>query len=107
MFLSSYQKGAIVRGKAIIRGNTVLYTEGFRASETQAKIIKIYNLFLQKTFCLMQGLIFSDKCVNRKTSFITNHSRAGSMCFTLETDTIAIKKEKNRNSRIFCEQKIY
>ena len=55
----------------------------------------------------MQGLIFSDKCVNRKISLITNHSRAGSMCFTLETDTIAIKKEKNRNSRNFCEQKIY
>jgi len=54
----------------------------------------------------MQGLIFSDKCVKRK-SLIMNHSRAGSMCFTLETDTIAIKKEKNRNSRIFCEQKIY
>ena len=55
----------------------------------------------------MQGLIFSDKCINRKISLITNHSRAGSMCFTLETDTVAIKKEKNRNSRIFCEQKIY
>ena len=55
----------------------------------------------------MQGLSFSDKCVNRKISLITNHSRAGSRCFTLETDTVAIKKEKNRNSRIFCEQKIY
>ena len=55
----------------------------------------------------MQGLIFSDKCVHRKISLITNDSRARSMCFTLETDTIAIKKEKNRNSRIFCSQKIY
>ena len=55
----------------------------------------------------MQGPIFSNKCVKRKISLIMNHSRAGSECFTLETDTIAIKKEKNRNSRIFCEQKIY
>ena len=36
-----------------------------------------------------------------------NEPQAGSKCFTLETDTIAIKKEKNRNSRNFCEQKIY
>ena len=42
----------------------------------------------------MQGLIFSDKCVKKKISLIMNHSRAGSMCFTLETDTIAIKRRK-------------
>ena len=36
-----------------------------------------------------------------------NEPQAGSKCFTLETDTIAIKKEKNRNSRNFCEQKSY